>query len=185
MGRIHFLLFATAALFAADPAYERAQSKFDRIDGGAAMPGEIVVFTPQEINAWARVKVPEEVPEGIRNPRVELGTDTADAYAVVDFLRMRQGRGKPTNFLIAKMIEGERPLKISIRLQSGGGRATVYLTRVEISGVVAEGGVLDFLVKNFFLPLYPDAKINEPFELGDNVDRIDIRPGGVRVAIRK
>jgi hypothetical protein len=61
----------------------------------------------------------------------------------------------------------------------------VHLVRVEISGIAASGVVLDLLVSTFFRPLFPDAKIDQPFELGDNIDRIDIRPSGVRVSIKK
>ncbi len=35
------------------------------------------------------------------------------------------------------------------------------------------------------MPLYPDAKINEPFELGDNIDRLDVRPDGARVILKR
>jgi hypothetical protein len=61
----------------------------------------------------------------------------------------------------------------------------VDLTRVEVSGVAATGSVLDFLVKTFFMPLYPTAHIGEKFEIGYNIDRMDIRPTGVRVAMKK
>jgi hypothetical protein len=74
---------------------------------------------------------------------------------------------------------------VSVRLESGGGRCTVHLTRVEISHAVASSTVLDFLVKTFFMPLYPDAHINEPFDLGDDIDRIDVRPSGVVVTVKK
>jgi len=50
---------------------------------------------------------------------------------------------------------------------------------------VASGPVLDFLIKTFFLPLYPGAHINERFEIGYNIDRIDIRPTGVRVTMKR
>jgi hypothetical protein len=68
---------------------------------------------------------------------------------------------------------------------SGAGRCTVYLTRVELSGVTLEGSTLDFLIQNFLLPLYPDVKINQPFEMAYGIDRIDIRPEGVRITIKK
>jgi len=178
-------ILAACALLGADPAAERMQAKLDRLDQHGYHPGDTVIFTSQEINSWARVEVPKAVPEGVRDERVELGAGTATAYALVDFLKMRQSKGKSTNFLIAKFIEGERPLKVSVRFASGGGLCTVYLTRVEIGGVSAEGSVLDFLVKNFFMPLYPDAKINEPFELGDNIDRLDVRPDGARVILKR
>ena len=145
----------------------------------------MIVFTPEEINTWARVRLPEIVPEGLRNVRAELGTDTGTGYALVDFLKLRQVKGDASNFFVKKLLEGERPVKATIRLRSGGGRGTVSVTRVELSNVAADGTLLDFLIKTFFLPLYPEAKINEPFDLGYNIDRIDIRPSGVRVTIKK
>jgi hypothetical protein len=172
-------------VYAADPLYDSAQRKLDALDAHGVPRGGSVKFTPEEINAWARVKVPEIVPEGMRNQRVELGNGTATGYALADFLKMRQAKGQATNWLFAKLIEGERPLVVSVRLESGGGRCIVHLTRVEISHAVANATVLDFLIKTFFMPLYPDARINEAFDLTDDIDRIDVRPSGVIVTIKK
>jgi hypothetical protein len=172
-------------LHAADPPLQSANAKLEKLENGQGKPGETMVFTPAEINAWAAVRVPQEVPQGIREPRIELGTDTASASAMVDFLKMEQGRGKATGWAFGKLIEGERPLKISVRVASYGGKITVFLTRVEISGVGIEGSALDFLIKTFFLPLYPDAKIGEPVDLDFNIDHIQIRPDGLRVTIKK
>jgi hypothetical protein len=83
------------------------------------------------------------------------------------------------------LIEGERPLKVSIRVESANGRATVFLTHVELSGVTLDGSVLDFLIKHIVQPRYPDIKINEPFDLDFNIDRIEIQPPGVRVMIKR
>jgi hypothetical protein len=181
------LLLALAAVLplrAADPAFARAESKLDRIESGHARPGSVIVFTPAEMNAWARGRVPQMY-QGIRDPSVQLGTGTATGSAFVDLLKMRQGEGLPTNSLVAKLIQGERPLKVSIQLESAHGRATARLTRLEISGVVVTGAPLDFLVNEFFLHLFPDAKVNRPFELQNNIESIELRPDGVRVTIRK
>jgi hypothetical protein len=183
-------LFGAYAAFAllspaADPLYESARRKLDSIEAGKVPRGSVINFPPQEINAWARVRVPEIVPEGIRDMRVELGMNTAAGYATVNFLKMRQAQGTSTNWLISKIIEGERPLKVSVRLESGGGRCTVYLTGVDLSNVSANKTVLDFLLNTFFKPLYPDAKINEAFDLDYNIDRIEIRPTGARVTIKR
>jgi len=181
------LLLAFAAvipLLAADPAFERAGRKLDRIESGLARPGSVIVFTPAEMNAWARGRVPQMY-QGIRDPSVQLGVGTASGSAIVDFLKMRQGEGLATNSLIAKLIEGERPLKVSIQLESAHGRATARLTRLEISGIAVIGAPLDFLVNEFFLNLFPDAKVNTPFELSNNIERIELRPDGVRVTIKK
>lgn len=179
------LLLAAGVLRAADPLYESAVRKLDAIEARQVKRGSSVVFSPAEINAWARVKVPEIVPEGMRDQRVELGTGTATGFAIVDLLKMRHAKGESTNWLVSRLIEGERPLLVGVRLESGGGRCIVYLTRVEIGKAVANKTVIDILVKSFFEPLYPAAKINEPFELDYDIDRIDVRPDGARVTIKR
>src|SRR6185436_5820977 len=102
------LLLASAVAFpllAADTAFERAGKKLDRIESGRARPGSVIVFTPAEMNAWARSRVPQMY-QGIRDPSVQLGAGTASGSAFVDFLKMRQGEGLATNSLIAKLIAG-------------------------------------------------------------------------------
>jgi hypothetical protein len=181
MSRVVIALAAAALMaHASDPLYESARRKLDLIESRQAKPGSVFNFSAAEVNAWAPIRVPDYVPKGLRNPRVELGEGTANGYALIDLLKMRDAQG-----IMAKLIEGERPVKISVRVQSSGGRCTVYLTRLEISGVIASGGVLDFLIKTFFVPMYPDAKINEPFDLDYSIERIDVRPSGVRVTIKK
>jgi hypothetical protein len=182
--RLFVLAAASLTLNAADPALESANAKLEKLTSGKGKPGEVVFLTPVEINAWVAAKVPEEIPQGIRDVRIELGTDAASASALVDFVKVQQSRGKSTGWAMA-MMAGERPLKVSIRVASSGGKITVYLTRVEISGVSMEGAGLDFLIKTVFLPLYPDAKIGEPVDLDYKIDQVQIRPDGLRITIKK
>ena len=175
------ILAVLSPLFAANPVLDRIDLKLNLIDSGRARRGSVIVFTPAEMNAWARSRVPQMY-QGISDPSIQLGMGTATGSAMIDLLKMRQG---PTNPLIAKLIEGERPLKVSVQLDSSGGRATAKLTRLEISGIAVTGAPLDFLVNQFFLKMFPDAKVNQPFELRDNIDRIELRPDGVRVTIKK
>jgi hypothetical protein len=185
MHRLAFSMLFAPVLFAGDAFFQSAEAKLDALENSKVRAGTVVVFSLQEINSWARYKVPEIVPEGIRNQRVTLGTDSGTAYALMDFLKMRHAEGKATPWFMTRLIEGERPVTVSIHMRSGGGQAIVDLTRVEISGATASGPVLDFLIKAFFMPLYPTAHIGEKFEIGYNIDRIDIRPTGVRVTMKK
>ena len=178
------LLILAAVLYAANPVLDRVDYKLNLIDSGRARRGSTIVFTPAEMNAWARSRVPLMY-QGIRDPNLQLGMGTATGSATIDFLKMRQAEGVATNPLIAKLIEGERALKVSVQLDSAGGRATAKLTRLEISGITVTGAPLDFLVNQFFLKMFPDAKVNQPFDLRDNIDRIELRPDSVRVTIKK
>lgn len=179
------LFCATSASTATDPQVERVTRKLDLIQNGRARPGSVLAFTIAELNAWGRAKAAEVVPEGLRQPRLELGQGSATAYALVDFLKLRHAAGIETNWLVAKLIQGEKPLRVSAAIQSAKGRATVHLTRVEIGGIAVSGAPLDFLIQTFFMPLYPDAKIDQPFELADGVDRIEVTPAEARAYIRK
>ena len=180
------MLFAltASALLAADPLADSAQKKLDSIADGKAKRGSVVALSPQEINAWLHEKAVKAFPQGIRNEHIDLGPGTADGTALVDLMKIQKAQGA-VNAFIGRLIEGERPLKISIRVDSSNGRATVFLTRVELSGVAMEGSILDFLIKQFIQPRYPDIKINQPFDLDFNIDRIELQPAGVRVVIKK
>ncbi len=65
-------------------------------------------FTQAELNAWVRVKAPAIVPEGFRQPRLVLGNGEASASALIDFLKVRHASGVETNWLVAKLIQGEK-----------------------------------------------------------------------------
>lgn len=179
-------LLCAAWILAAPPSdYQRAQTKLQAIQQGRAPKGSSVVFTQREILAWARIEVPKQVPQGIRNIEVELANGSGRGSALMDFMKMQHAQGKDSNWFLKKLLEGERPVSAWIRVRSGGGKATVFLDRLEISGVAASGTVLDLLLKTFFLSLYPDAKIGTPFELDYNIDRIEMQPSGVKVTMMR
>ena len=42
---------------------------------------------------------------------------------------------------------------------------------------------LDFLVQNVLIPLYPDAAVGKPFDLGHRIEQVNVRPAGVSILI--
>jgi hypothetical protein len=175
----------TCGLRGADPVAAGVTRKLDLIQSGKAAPGSVYRFTPAELNAWVRVKAPTIVRDGFRQPHLVLGNGEASASALIDFLKVRHASGIETNWLVAKLIQGEKLVTARATIQSAHGQATVHLLRVEIGGLAVTGAPLDFLVENFFRPFYPDAQIDEPFPLAGNVDRIEVTPAGARVYIRR
>ena len=179
------MLAGAAALPAADPLAMSVAKRLDQIQTGKAKPGAVYHFTPAELNAWVRMKVPSIVHDGFREPLLQLGNGMASASAQVDFLKVRRAEGIETNWLVAKLIQGEKLVTAQATIQSSHGQGVVHIVRVEIGGLAVTGPPLDFLVQNFLLPFYPDAKIDEPFELAGNVDRIVVTPAEARVYIRR
>src|SRR5579871_4229072 len=83
--------------------YRAAADKFSLIEHDRLRPGVRVDLTARELNAF----VLENVPDGVRNPRLELGSGTATGSAVIDFGRMRRAQGKPPGLLLAYLLDGE------------------------------------------------------------------------------
>jgi len=184
--RILFLISLSCALLAAaDPMAISVSRKLDLIQSGQAKPGSVFRFTEAELNAWVRAKAPTIIHDGFRQPQLVLGNSEASASALIDFLKVRDATGIQTNFLVAKLIKGEKLVTTRASIQSAHGQATVHLVRVEIGGLAVTGAPLDFLVQNFLLPFYPDAQIDEAFELADHVDRIEVTPAAALVYMRK
>lgn len=163
--------------------YQAAVHKVSLIEHDRVKPGSRVVLTPAELNAYARQEVADAAPDGVRNPRLELGEGTATASALIDFGKLRRAEGKPPGRIMAYLLDGERPISITARIQSSGGSATVDVQQVEISGVVIEGPMLDFLIRSYVMPAYPNAKIGEPFALGHRIERLDVQPSAVGIVI--
>jgi hypothetical protein len=174
-------VLATAGILAAVDHYAVAQQKLGQIESGKLKAGARVTFTPVEIGAY----VAKEAPDGIRNPRLELQSGVAKGSALVDFGKVRRAQGYQPGWLMAKLLDGERPVNVTAKISSGGGKARVDVQSVEISGMTVDGQMLDFLIRNFLLAMYPDAAVNRPFELGSRIDRLEVQPGAVAVVIGK
>ena len=173
------LIFAVV-LAAAVSDYASVKHKFDSIESDRLPAGSRIELTPAELTAYA-VK---EAPPGVRNPQLQFGSGKlVTGSALVDFLKVQRGQGQQPGWLMSKLLDGERPVSVTARIQSSGGRATVDVERVEISGIVIDGRTLDFLIQNVLLALYPSAVVGRPFELGHRIERLDVRPGNVVVAI--
>jgi hypothetical protein len=176
-------LAAVPLLPDASPDYQAVVHKFSLIEHDRLKAGSRVVLTPAELNAYARQEVAEAAPDGVRNTRLELGPGTATATALIDFGKLRRAEGKPPGRLAAYLLDGERPVTIVARIQSSDGTATVDVQQVEISGVIIEGRLLDFLIHSYLMQAYPNAKVGEPFALGHRIERLDVQPSAVGVLI--
>lgn len=177
------LAAAPAALRGAPAEYLSARRKFEQIESGRLKAGARIAFTPGELAAYAQYEAQRAYPGAVRDPSVTLGMDVSAGSALIDFGKIRRAQGQAPGWMMSRLLDGERPVRVTARLRSSGGFATVDVQSVEVSGVAIEGSVLDFLIRNYLLENYPDAKVGEPFALRHRVERIEIRPSAVNVVI--
>jgi len=178
---IFSLLLAVIPVAALDD-YTSAQRKIESIENGRLRAGARVTLTYGELAAW----VAHEAPAGVRNPRIRVTQpEIASGTALVDFGKVRRAMGQQPGWLMSKLLDGERPVTVTARVRSSNGTCTVEVQRVEIGGFAIDGATLDFLIQNVLLPLYPNAVIGKPFELGDRIEKLDVQPAGAIVVIGK
>jgi hypothetical protein len=180
---VKFCLFATvlaALAFSPTENYDTAKRKLDLIESDRLRPGARVTLTPRELNEY----VAHEVPPGVRNSKLEIvSPGVAVGTATIDFGKVRSAQGHPPGWLMSKLLNGERPVSVTARIVSSNGQATVQVQRVEVSALEIQGQTLDFLIQNFVLPMYPNAAVDRPFELGHRIERLDVEPAAVGVVI--
>ena len=170
------------ALSATTADYQSAQRKIDGIESDRLRPGARVQLTPRELDAYAE----HYLPAGVRNPEIQVtAADTATGSALVDFGQLQRSLGYQPGWLLSKLLDGERPVSVTARIHSSDGQATVDVRSVQVSGLQIDGATLDFLIRNVLQPVYPDAVVGRPFELGHHIQSLDVKPGVVNVLIGK
>jgi len=178
------LCLCVPLVFASYAEYLSAERKFRQIESNRLRHGTRVTLTKGELNSYAQQEIAQSFPAGIRQPRLELANGAATGSAFIDFGKLRRAQGDPPGWLMSRILDGERPVEVNAIIRSGGGRATVDVRSVKISGVTIEGRVLEFLIHNYLLAHYPDAKVGQPFELSHGIDRLDIKPATVDIVLR-
>ncbi len=176
-------LAVAAPLDAGHPQYLSARRKLEQVERGGLKAGSRVAFTAAELSSYAHYEAQRAYPDGVRNTAVKLGADVATGSATIDFGKIRRAQGQAPGWMMGKLLDGERPVRVTARIRSGGGKAVVDVQSVEVSGIAIEGAVLDFLIRNYLLANYPEAKVGEPFELGHRVERVEVRPAAVSLLI--
>ena len=161
------------------------RQKFEQIKNRQAKPGSIVTLGEPELNAYLNEESKALAKEGIRNPKVNLASGKAIGSATVNFLKLKTASGEEPGWLLRQLLDGERKLDVTARLDSKAGRATVYLEKVAIDGIDVSGKPLDYLLNHYLKAYYPKAKVGEPFDLDYEIQRIDLKPETVAVVIAK
>lgn len=171
---VYYQLVCAQVLFAADPLAESARQKLASIKEEKLIAGSAVTITTQEWNAWVRAEIAEEKDIGLREPKIALGQGSVTFDVIADLGKLAAGANGAGVF--ARMLEGERTVKIVMRPETANGKITVHLESAEISGVALSGVILKLVAQLVVSTLFDDVKIDEPFDLPHKVDRATVEP---------
>jgi hypothetical protein len=170
-------------LSGADPQ-KSAELKLKSIEMNRWPSSRAISFSASELLALGMSELSRDAPGAVSRPSLKLQTGGGVTSAVVDFDRLQKlshSGSSGTNWLMSKLLTGQRDVSVSVEITSAKGLMTVHPTEVTIGGAAARGAMLDFLINHLVLAYYPQAVINRPFRLSNNLDRVSVTPGGVTV----
>lgn len=183
--RFGAIVAAALVLIAASPEARSLARKFALIESERLPSGARVVTTAAEWNAWVREEATTLGSGAIRDTRVSADSgNRVIAFARIDFLKLSQSAGKSTNWLMQQMLQGEKPVTVTVHVLSHDGQARVDVERVEVQGVALQGAALDFLIQQYVIPNFPDAQVSRWFSLDHRMDHFEITAAGVTIVVR-
>ena len=178
------LSFLLLLLFATDD-FSSIQRKMDDIVKEHVKRGEKIYMPQRELDAYLRAQAIAIAPKAVHNTKVEPSEGGGTVSANVNFLELNKARGGQSNWIMEKMLDGERLVKVTVHVQTDRGKARVNVDRVEVGGAAISGAPLDYLIQSYVIPQFPNAKVDQWFTMDHHMDRIDIHPSGVTVTIAK
>jgi hypothetical protein len=157
-----------------------ATQKVDAIKSDRLRAGTRVDLSLAELNAWVR----SQAPAGVRDTELRIDSaGVATGSGIVDLAKVSRSQGFDPGWLLSRLLEGERPVKVTARIHSANGSARVDVERAEIGGLEIDGKTLELLIQYVLLRVYPNATVGQSFELGHHIERLDIQPAMVAVVI--
>jgi hypothetical protein len=178
------LFLALLLLFATDD-FASIQRKMDDIVNGHVKRGEKIYMPQRELDAYLRAQAQAIAPKAVHNTKVEPSEGGGTVSANVNFLELNKARGGQSNWMMEKLLVGDRLVKVTVHIQTDHGKARVNVDRVEVGGAAIQGAPLDYMIQSYVLPQFPNAKVDQWFTMDHHMDRIDIHPAGATVIIAK
>lgn len=178
------LVLSVLLLLATDD-FASIQRKMDEIVKEHVKRGERIQMPQRELAAYLRAQADAIAPKAVHNTKVEPFEGGGNVSANVNFLELNKARGGQSNWMMEKMLDGERLVKVTVHVQTEHGKARVNVDRVEVGGAAIQGAPLDYLIEHYVRPQFPNAKVDQWFTMDHRIDRIEIHPAGVTVIIAR
>jgi hypothetical protein len=178
-------LFLALLLLLSSDDFSSIQRKMDDIVKEHTRPGDRIHMSLREMNAYLYAQAQAIAPKAVHNTKVELAEGGGTASANINFLELNKARGGQANWLMEKMLDGERFVKVSVHVLSDHGKARVNVDRVEVGGAAISGAPLDYLIQNYVVPQFPNAKVDQWFTMEHHMDHFEIHQSGATVVIGK
>jgi len=138
--------------------------------------GEIRV-TEAEANSYVAYEWAGMFPPGVSQVRMTFRPSRPQGSAVVDFDKVKETFGSPSNPLADYLLRGVHTVAAEGIFTAAGGIGQFQLEAVSLDGVPLPQMVVDFLIDRYLKRMVPQADPNRPFRLPFAIDKVIVEEG--------
>jgi hypothetical protein len=144
-----------------------------------AKKSQPVQVTQGELNSYLNLSYADELPKGVTNVEIRLGSGRIDAKGYVDVDQVKSSVPASSSWGALSFLSGLVPIELSGKLVNQDGFGTVELDSAYVASIRVPVSVVEQMVASSTKSeKHPDGyDIHAPFRLPYSVNRVRIEPG--------
>jgi len=152
-------------------AIKKAESNPNHKRGSSRME-----ISEAELESYLLISLKDDIPAQIDSADVQLGQDTVALDTQITF-----NSNATSNPIVDTLIGGTHNLFLKGKLVARDARGKFELQDVKVDGIPVPNVLIQTLFKKYVKPKYPDADLDEPFDLPWGMQEIKVLPGKATV----
>jgi hypothetical protein len=157
------------------------QEKIDALKKAAQTPSRkpgssrVEIFEA-EMESYLLYSLKDDIPAQIDSADVQLGPGSVGLDTQLTFPSNATG-----NAMVDALVGGTHNLFLKGKLAAQDGRGKFDLQEIRVDGIPVPTLLIQTLFKKYVKPKYPEADLNEPFDLPWGIQEIKVEPGKATV----
>jgi hypothetical protein len=152
------------------------QEKIDAVQAAQNSPSHKhgsshVDVSETELESYLIYSLQEDIPAKIDSAMIELGTDTISLDTQLTFSSNATG-----NPVVDALVGGTHNLFFKGKLVAREAAGKFDLQEIRVDGIPVPNIFIQTLFKKYVKPKYPDADLNEPFDMPWGIEELKIVP---------
>lgn len=162
-------------------AAKSLQDKIDAIKNSENSPrhkrgSSHVQLSEAELESYLLYSLQDDIPAKVDSAHVELGAGSIGLDTQLTFTSNATG-----NPMVDAIVGGTHNLLFRGTLEGEHARGKFNLDEVRVDGIPVPNIFIQTLFKKYVKPKYPEADINEPFDMPWGIEEVKLEPGKATV----
>jgi hypothetical protein len=162
-------------------AAKALQDKVDAVKNASHDPrhnpgSKRVELSEAELESYLLYSLKDDIPAQIDSAQIQLGTDTISLDTQITFVSNATG-----NPVVDALVGGTHNLFLKGKLVGQQSRGKFDFQQIKVDSIPVPNILIQTLLKKYVKPRYPEADLNEAFDLPWGIQSLKLEPGKATV----